>query len=763
MHRNGLAKLDAIPVCPDFSHASRRPPLVLNEKPMITTGHKSNYVLAALGDRFFTGHYILRIWDVYTGNSVNTLGDINNQSESDKVRAILPAPCLTPADEGRFVWVAKQDASIYIVDTAQPTYNKRMDLHAAPVLFLLRYRNTEVWSIDELGVLYIWNIKTMIPERYGITLKEAVAATIQGRRLWISSGRDLKVFNIASQNETHSSIKIPNELGTVTALITIPFHPDCIFSSHEYGKITRWDAHTMKKLQVITVSMYGICSMVTVGQYYVWAGYTTGMIYVYDTRPENWVVVKSWKAHHGAVLHLVGDHSGFVLNNGKAHVFSGDSTGTVGVWDGLLTDYWKERNLLKRQNEYCTYRENNIMICSWNIDANKPEKLVDEHEQIREWLKGMDDPNIIVIGIQEIIDLESKKQTARSFFAGRKKGDTPEADEGLTRRYKLWHDYLVRCVNENFGDNVYYVIKTDQLVGLFSCIFVRTKDKDRISAIDSTSVKTGLKVMNKSIHGNKGAIAIRLIYDDSSLCFINCHLAAGQSHVKQRNADVEMILHSANYPYLDNQMNIFSHGGDGTMILDHEFCFLSGDLNYRIDASRRYVIDKLIVLDQGEKEFARRELQGKDQLLRQRITNPLFKLLMFHEAPIEFDPTYKYNPGTGVYDQSEKLRVPAWCDRILYKGDTIETLYYRRYEIRASDHRPIATGLRFKTKTVDREKRRVLFQEIENDWQEYMFRFTRERKIGYITDYEQCSEEEASLLLDKVNWNVKAAVALLRK
>jgi hypothetical protein len=55
------------------------------------------------------------------------------------------------------------------------------------------------------------------------------------------------------------------------------------------------------------------------------------------------------------------------------------------------------------------------MICSWNIDANKPEKLVDEHEQIREWLKGMDDPNIIVIGIQEIINLESKKQTARKY------------------------------------------------------------------------------------------------------------------------------------------------------------------------------------------------------------------------------------------------------------------------------------------------------------------------------------------------------------
>lgn len=54
------------------------------------------------------------------------------------------------------------------------------------------------------------------------------------------------------------------------------------------------------------------------------------------------------------------------------------------------------------------------MICSWNIDANKPEKIVGEDDrQVREWLGSMQDPDIIVVGIQEIVDLESKKQTAR--------------------------------------------------------------------------------------------------------------------------------------------------------------------------------------------------------------------------------------------------------------------------------------------------------------------------------------------------------------
>lgn len=54
------------------------------------------------------------------------------------------------------------------------------------------------------------------------------------------------------------------------------------------------------------------------------------------------------------------------------------------------------------------------MLSSWNIDANKPEKLTKEDDnEVRKWLGGMDNPDIIVVGIQEIVDLESKKQTAR--------------------------------------------------------------------------------------------------------------------------------------------------------------------------------------------------------------------------------------------------------------------------------------------------------------------------------------------------------------
>lgn len=66
------------------------------------------------------------------------------------------------------------------------------------------------------------------------------------------------------------------------------------------------------------------------------------------------------------------------------------------------------------QGDFCQERDTRILICSWNIDANKPEKLTASDDKlVRDWLRGMQDPDIIVVGIQEIVDLESKKQTAR--------------------------------------------------------------------------------------------------------------------------------------------------------------------------------------------------------------------------------------------------------------------------------------------------------------------------------------------------------------
>ncbi|KAI8364663.1 Endonuclease/exonuclease/phosphatase [Radiomyces spectabilis] len=689
----------------------------------------------------------------------------------DKVRALMFAPAPNVADDGRHLWVGMQDGVIMVLDSITGAIlGKRTTSHSHAICFILRYRNTEMWTLDESGILNMWPVLTvdcernhpleMTPQKHMVAAR-TVAALIVGTSLWTSSGRTLDVFHFAHHGSDSPHIRIPNDVGNITQLVTVPYHKKLVFASHDDGKITVWDTETVEKVQVITISMYGICSMAAAGEFYLWTGYNTGMIYVYDTRPEKWVAVKIWKAHNTAVTTLMVDESGFSRDEKSMQVISADSNGCVATWDGLLTETWQDAQLEKHVRDYCSYRNVRVAICSWNIDANKPEKLVgNDNDKIYEWLGQMDDPDIIVVGIQEIVDLESKKQTARSLFASRKKIETlQEAEELLTHRYRLWHDHLVRVIGDNYGANAYTVIKTDQLVGLFSCVFVKTSEVNRVINCDSTLVKTGMKLMNKSLHGNKGGIAIRFLFDHSSLCFINCHLAAGQSHSQQRNADAEGILQTATFPELRDYCDVFAHGGDGTLVLDHEHCFLSGDLNYRINMTREKVLQ---LLASHDKEKAWRTLQQKDQLLMQRITNPLFKLLTFQEAPIQFDPTYKYDPGTDFYDRSEKKRIPAWCDRVLYRSRHAQNLYYQRHEVRASDHRPISAGFVIQTKIIDGEKRDQLMDKIEMVWQDSLERLVRDKKAQYVADYELCNLQEARQLLETKHWDVQEVVMNLR-
>lgn len=78
----------------------------------------------------------------------------------------------------------------------------------------------------------------------------------------------------------------------------------------------------------------------------------------------------------------------------------------------------------------------------------------------------------------------------------------------------------------------------------------------------------------------------------------------------------------------------------------------------------------------------------------------------YHEADINFAPTYKYDLFSDDYDTSEKNRVPSYTDRVLWKkspwlpvvtssqnhGDVI---CYTRAELKTSDHRLVDDVITF--------------------------------------------------------------------
>jgi len=222
---------------------------------------------------------------------------------------------------------------------------------------------------------------------------------------------------------------------------------------------------------------------------------------------------------------------------------------------------------------------------------------------------------------------------------------------------------------------------------------------------------------------------LRFVLDDSSICLVNCHLAAGQTQTVNRNNDITAILESSLLPsdhHASKMSDTFVGGGDGTMILDHEICILNGDLNYRIDTMGRDTVVKAIQANNLSK------LLERDQLLVSRRRNPGFRVRSFIECPITFAPTYKYDVGTDRYDTSEKRRAPAWCDRILYRGPgKIKQIDYRRHELRVSDHRPVSGRFRIRIKAVDAGKRAIVWKESEARFAKARESLAREAKYVF--------------------------------
>ena len=226
----------------------------------------------------------------------------------------------------------------------------------------------------------------------------------------------------------------------------------------------------------------------------------------------------------------------------------------------------------------------------------------------------------------------------------------------------------------------------------------------------------------------QGALILRFALDDSSICLINCHLAAGQTQTVNRNNDVSAILEATLLPpshHTSAVSDTFVGGGDGSMILDHEICILHGDLNYRIDTMGRDTVIKAISTNNISK------LLERDQLLVSRRRNAGFGLRAFTECPITFVPTYKYDIGSDRYDTSEKRRAPAWCDRILHRGaGKIKQVDYKRHELRVSDHRPVSGHFRLRIKAINPDSRAGTWKTSESQFAKVRESLAKEAKCA---------------------------------
>ncbi|EME43470.1 hypothetical protein DOTSEDRAFT_89316 [Dothistroma septosporum NZE10] len=738
---------------PDATQANRRAPRFKVRPWQIPTEYDTR-LFTVCGEYLCTSGYITKAWNIRTGEQ---LLHLENQAQQNvKVTSIVFKPSPDIEDEGKRMWLGTNSGDIHEVDIPlQRIVKTKVNAHARKeVIRMFRYAS-ELWTMDDGGDLYVWR-----PDDNGMPSLDSQSnnwrvpknqsfAMATGRQLWIAAGRDIRVYYPSVQSDTDFQVlKSPlnqPSAGDITCGATLDGKQDLVYFGHSDGKVSVYNRKNYNCQAVLNISLYKISSLTGVGDY-LWAGYSTGMAYVYDTSTNPWTVKKDWKAHEKPILSIQADPSA-MWKMGRLNVVTLGTDQLLRIWDGMLEDDWVEGRMHDRDMEFCTFKEMSAAVLTWNAGASKPSHLSnsqDDNAFLREYLRYREPPDIFVFGFQELVDLEDKKVTAKSLFKSKKKD--PADQEHMSRQYRAWRDHLAKCLDDHMPNSeTYTLLHTASMVGLFTCIFVRSSIRPRIRHVHTSEVKRGMG----GHHGNKGALILRMVLDDSSLCFINCHLAAGQTHTMHRNNDIAEIL-EANalppYPLEQNEAehgDVFAGGGDGSMIMDHEICILNGDLNYRIDTMGRDAVIKQV--QQGNLA----KLLDRDQLLLSRKKNPGFRLRAFQETPISFAPTYKYNVHTDDYDTSEKRRAPAWCDRILYRGlGKVKLEDYRRWDqLRVSDHRPVSGRLRLRVKTVDRDKREIVWDKCVQEFEGVSQRIARAAQLEHLISVLGMSPKEAAAAL----------------
>lgn len=286
-----------------------------------------------------------------------------------------------------------------------------------------------------------------------------------------------------------------------------------------------------------------------------------------------------------------------------------------------------------------------LLLLTWNVAGLSPNV---QPERLHPLVLRVEDhaPDLLVIGLQEIVELKMNLKNIRSFMLG----------EEVCRG---WRRLFQHCLPQ------YTVVFSKALVGLQSLVMAR-----RGLCAQSTDVEDWMVRLGTMSLGNKGSISFSVMIEGFLLSFCNCHLTAGSSAEDQlaRVADLEDILIEL---------------GSVKSRKKFSYSFLFGDLNFKTRLTAPELLRGLRAEGKAYADFCAHD--EWTTLLRE-----VSFMQQWQEAPVAFPPTYKFVKGTLELEERGG-RAPAWTDRVLFRAETahLEPLEYSSVPLPLSDHMPV--------------------------------------------------------------------------
>ncbi|KAL4853623.1 Type II inositol polyphosphate 5-phosphatase 15 [Chlorella vulgaris] len=557
-------------------------------------------------------------------------------------------------------------------------------------------------------------------------------------------------------------------VGDIVAVVTPP--SGGVWVAHKGGMMDRYSAAGQR--QGSDDCGPSITAVACVGQR-VWVGFADGMISVRDSRG---ATLRVFQAHAVGVL---------AITQAGTRTFTLAADGSIKGWSSAMPCTADAEALASWDEQACTtfQRQSLRVLCvTWNVGESKP----DPGSAFFRWVhEAAFNTQLVVLGLQEI-----EMGSSSVALAAAKDAFSHKMQERGNTNAKFWGAGVLQALG---GDRHWHQVGLRQLSGMLVLVFARNNLRSSIGEVTTSSVACGVL----GVGGNKGAVAVEFSVHRRRVAVVCSHFAAHQGAVEARNANYATICRQLTFsrrawyaeegdappPLLsgpgaassnktrekqagflagsaaDDLADLDSDadsaaGGycldpsmagspagtpglagvedvvQGEGMREAEMLVWLGDFNYRIDGGYEAVKERAI----------RNELPPLlelDQCRREMAAGRVFRGL--REGQIGFRPTYKFDRASAnpfAYDTSEKRRIPAWCDRVFFRGSKafpgpewedverwdppswqdevgVRALEYSCWaDVTDSDHKPVYAVLEVNLPITDQAKKRAVCSQL---------------------------------------------------